>query len=65
MYTDLNKQFVVEPRASMSYRIDPKHKINLGYGLHYQNIAIPLLFLNEEVNGVITYPNENLDFVRS
>jgi hypothetical protein len=65
MYSDLNKQFVVEPRASMSYRIDPKHTINLGYGLHHQNIATPLLFLNEEVNGVITNPNENLDFVRS
>ena len=65
MYSDLNKQFVVEPRASMSYRIHPKHTINLGYGLHHQNIATPLLFLNEEVNGVITNPNENLDFVRS
>ena len=65
MYSDLNKQFVVEPRASMSYKIHPKHTINLGYGLHHQNIATPLLFLNEEVNGVITNPNENLDFVRS
>lgn len=65
MYSDLNKQFVVEPRASMSYKINPKHTINLGYGLHHQNIATPLLFLNEEVNGVITNPNENLDFVRS
>ena len=65
MYSDLNKQFVVEPRASMSYRIHPKHTINIGYGLHHQNIATPLLFLNEEVNGVITNPNENLDFVRS
>ena len=65
MYSDLNKQFVLEPRASMSYKIHPKHTINLGYGLHHQNIATPLLFLNEEVNGVITNPNENLDFVRS
>jgi hypothetical protein len=65
MYSDLNKQFVVEPRASMSYRIHPKHTINIGYGLHHQNIATPLLFLNEEVNGIITNPNENLDFVRS
>jgi hypothetical protein len=65
MYSDLNKQFVVEPRASMSYRIHPKHTINIGYGLHHQNIATPLLFLNKEVNGVVTNPNENLDFVRS
>jgi hypothetical protein len=49
----------------MSYRIHPKHTINIGYGLHHQNIATPLLFLNEDVNGVITNPNENLDFVRS
>jgi hypothetical protein len=65
MYSDLNEQFVIEPRASVTYRIHPKHTINLGYGLHHQNIATPLLFLNKEVDGIITNPNENLDFVRS
>jgi hypothetical protein len=65
MYSDLNEQLVIEPRASMSYRINPKHTINIGYGLHHQNIATPLLFLSETVNGLITNPNEDLDFVKS
>jgi len=65
MYSDLNEQFVIEPRASMTYRLHSNHTINLGYGLHHQNIATPLLFLNKEVDGVITNPNEDLDFVSS
>jgi len=65
MYSDLNNQFVVEPRASLNWKLHPKHSLSLGYGLHHQNIAIPLLFLNKEVNGIIIQPNKNLDFVRS
>lgn len=65
MYSNLNNQFVVEPRASMSWQIRPKHAINIGYGLHHQNIALPLLFLSEQVNGLTINPNEDLDFVRS
>lgn len=64
-YSTLNEQFVVEPRAAINYRIAPKHTLNVGYGLHHQPVALPLLFLNEEQNGVITQPNTNLDFVRS
>ncbi|SDS92288.1 Outer membrane receptor proteins, mostly Fe transport [Maribacter dokdonensis] len=65
MFSDLNKQFVVEPRASMSWQIKPQHAINIGYGIHHQNVPTPLLFLSEEVNGETLNPNEDLDFVRS
>jgi hypothetical protein len=65
MFSDLNNQFVLEPRASINWRIHTKHSLSFGYGLHHQNIAIPLLFLNKEVDGIITQPNKNLDFVRS
>lgn len=65
MFSDLNEQFVVEPRASMSWQIKPQHTINIGYGIHHQNVPTPLLFLSEEVNGETLNPNEDLDFVRS
>ena len=64
-YSSLNKQFVLEPRAAINYAIFPNHNINLGYGLHHQSIPLPLLFLNEEVNGTLQQTNRDLDFVRS
>ena len=64
-YSNLNKQYAFEPRAALNYRLAPNHTINLGYGLHQQNIPLPILFLNENVNGTTLRTNENLDFTRS
>ncbi|MDT0606593.1 TonB-dependent receptor [Croceitalea rosinachiae] len=64
-YSTLNKQFALGPRAALNYIILPNHSINLGYGLHYQNIPLPLLFLNENVNGELIQTNRELDFVES
>ncbi len=64
-YSTLSEQFVLEPRAAVSYTVNPKHKFTLGYGMHNQNAPIPILFLNEEVDGQLVRTNEDLDFVRS
>ncbi len=64
-YSSLNKQFALEPRAALGYQIGSSHKINIGYGLHQQSIALPLLFLNENVNGTLVQTNKELEFVRS
>jgi CarboxypepD_reg-like domain/TonB-dependent Receptor Plug Domain len=64
-YFSLNEQFVMEPRASFSYAINPQSAINIGYGMHHQNVAAPLLFLNENVGGTLVQTNRNLDLVRS
>lgn len=64
-YSQLNGQFALEPRLALSYGPFTGHKFNIGYGLHQQNVPLPLLFLNEEVNGSLVRTNENLDFVRS
>ncbi|MEZ4962855.1 MAG: carboxypeptidase-like regulatory domain-containing protein [Saprospiraceae bacterium] len=64
-YSTLNDQFVVEPRASVSYAVNPKHKFTLGYGMHNQLAPLPILFLNEDVNGELVRTNSDLDFVRS
>ncbi|MEO1260193.1 MAG: TonB-dependent receptor [Bacteroidota bacterium] len=64
-YSTLNEQFVLEPRASVSYSFNTKHKITLGYGMHNQTAPLPILFLNEEVDGELVRTNSNLDFVRS
>lgn len=61
----INKQFVVEPRASLTYSINTKSSINLGYGLHHQNVPAPILFQNEKVGTALIQTNRNLDLVRS
>lgn len=65
LYSNLNEQFALEPRAALSYQLAPDHSINLGYGLHQQSIPLPLLFLNEETNGQVVQTNKDLDFTRS
>ncbi len=64
-YSSLNSQFVLEPRAAINYKVAPKHSLSLGYGIHHQNVPLPILFLNEEVNGESVQTNRNLDFARS
>ncbi|MEO9512416.1 MAG: TonB-dependent receptor [Flavobacteriaceae bacterium] len=65
LYSSLNKQFVIEPRAGISFEANDNHSFSLGYGLHSQNIPTPILFLNEEVNGNLVQTNRDLEFVRS
>lgn len=61
----INSEFVVEPRASLSWKFTDNHSVNIGYGLHHQNVASPLLFLNEDIGGEMVQTNRNLDVVRS
>lgn len=61
----INSETVLEPRASLSWKFTDKHSINIGYGLHHQNVPAPILFLNQNVNGTMQQTNRNLDLVRS
>lgn len=64
-YSSLNKQFALGPRAGLSFDASDKHRFSLGYGLHYQNVPSPILFLNENVNGNMVQSNRDLEFVQS
>jgi hypothetical protein len=64
-YFSLNEEFIAEPRASVTYAFNPKNTLTVGYGLHSQNVAAPLLFLNESIDGTLQQTNKNLDFVRN
>jgi len=39
--------------------------LSFGYGLHHQNAPLPLLFLNENINGELIQTNRDLDFTKS
>jgi hypothetical protein len=64
-YFSVNEEFAFEPRMSFSYAINNKNSLNIGYGIHHQNVAAPILFLNENVGGRLIQTNKNLDLVRS
>ncbi len=64
-YSTMNQQMVIEPRASISYQLNDKNKVTLGYGVHNQNAPLPILFLNEQIGDELVQTNKDLDFVRS
>jgi hypothetical protein len=64
-YFSINDEFAIEPRTALSYTFNPKNTLSFGYGLHHQSVAVPILFLNEYVNGIPTQTNKDLDLVQS
>ena len=62
-YTD---DFVIEPRAALSYQLNPIQRFSLAFGQHSQNVPFPVLFLKEQdEQGNFVATNDNLDFIRS
>ena len=61
----VNNQFVLEPRTSITYKVNNNNSFNLGYGLHHQNVPAPILFQNENIAGNLVQTNKNLKLVQS
>jgi len=58
--------FMLEPRAAISWNKTPTQRWSLAYGLHGQAIPAPILFYREEVSLGVTSPtNEHLDFMKA
>lgn len=64
-YFSINKEFVLEPRTALSYAVNPKNTISFGFGIHHQSVPVPVLFLNEFIDGNPLQTNKNLDLVES
>ncbi len=61
----LNNSKSIEPRFSASYQMDEKQRLNLGYGMHSQVQPLGTYFAEQEIDGEIFLPNENLDLSKS
>lgn len=61
-----NDQYSLEPRWGMTYRLNPKSSLNLGYGLHSQ-LPNEILQYSQEIlpDGSVYQPNLNLAFTKS
>ncbi len=61
-YLDLTKEFVPEPRASVSLQLSPHHRIAYGTGLHSQMQPLMAYYV---LNGKGKMTNQDLRFTRS
>lgn len=62
----LNGSYAVEPRWGLQWKVNPRHRLSVAYGLHSQMVALDKYFLvMEDSLGNKETPNKNLDFVRS
>jgi hypothetical protein len=66
LFLQNNGNSSVEPRWGMTYRLDDRQSLNVGYGLHSQTPAVATLYDQARLpNGSYIKLNENLDFARS
>lgn len=65
-YHGFTSDFILEPRAAISWQQTPVQRWSLAYGLHGQAIPAPILFFREETSpGVTTPTNQDLDFMKA
>lgn len=65
LYNSINEKTAIEPRAAINYQLSPKHKLNIGYGLHNQAIPLPIQLAALITDSGTTYPNKELGFITS
>tara|TARA_B110000037_G_scaffold223139_1_gene302731 strand:- start:89827 stop:90828 length:1002 start_codon:yes stop_codon:yes gene_type:complete len=61
----LNNRFATEPRFGASWNLSKSDKLSFGYGLHSQMQPIELYFVQTSIDGIVSQPNEKLDFSKS
>ena len=61
-YFQLNRDFSIEPRASVKYQLNPKSDIALAYGLHSKTESLGLYFVKDNLGNE---PNKELKLMKS
>jgi len=61
-YFDLNKDYSIDPRISLKWKLFPNHSLSFGYGKHSQLEELKIYFVKNTINGESSYPNKNLSF---
>ncbi|MEQ9467602.1 MAG: carboxypeptidase-like regulatory domain-containing protein [Ekhidna sp.] len=65
-YHEFMDDFILEPRAAISWQQTPIQRWSIAYGLHGQAIPAPILFYQEEVSpGTTERTNDNLGFMKA
>ncbi|MEM7298809.1 MAG: TonB-dependent receptor, partial [Bacteroidota bacterium] len=65
-YHEFMDDFILEPRAAISWQTTPVQRWSIAYGLHGQAIPSPVLFYQEETSpGFTERTNQNLEFIKA
>lgn len=62
-YFSLNNNFVLEPRAGVTYKINSKHTINAGLGKHSKRMNLNQYFIDNNYDNV--FSNKSLDLMQA
>ncbi|MDX1905607.1 MAG: TonB-dependent receptor [Bacteroidia bacterium] len=65
LYFDLNDRSSVEPRAGLTWQLDPRQSLSLGYGLHSRIEDYGTYMTRIEGAGNYDLPNQRLDFLKA
>lgn len=63
-YFTLNKNWSVEPRAAIKWKLNPRHTLAMAYGLHSRREKLDYYFVEKKVDGK-TESNRYLDFSKA
>ncbi len=47
-YFDVNGKFALEPRLAVDWRVKPRHKLTLGFGMHSRQEGLAFYFIQKE-----------------
>ncbi len=64
-YFSINKDFVIEPRAGLTYKINPKHTLSAGIGIHSRRMPLNQYFSKVGNQGTANFPNKELDLMQA
>ncbi len=61
-YFALNQNLTIDPRIGLNWEFSNNQSISFGYGKHSQLENLKFYFINNEVDGLVNYPNKDLSF---
>jgi hypothetical protein len=64
-YFDLNREFVVEPRLGMTYRVGNTQSVSLAYGKHSRIEPLSFYFACVDEGTCKMYPNKDLELLKA
>jgi len=65
MSLNFNSTNIIEPRASLSYQLNPKNTLTFSYGLHGQLQPLPVYLYEKQNSSGTDRNNRNLDFSKA
>ncbi|MBE9517054.1 MAG: TonB-dependent receptor, partial [Bacteroidetes bacterium] len=66
LHLEENRSSSLEPRMGINYRVNEKHSLSYGIGMHSQMLPTYIYFTRmENAHGEAVEPNRNLDYINS